>query len=108
MSVSKVSIFRVDKFSVPISARDPFLARIRETHALLDGVDGCLQNLVLEQVSGSGEYNIVTIVEWRDTAAFERAKQAAQMRHEAAGFDPGVMLKELGIKADLGNYHLLA
>ena len=107
MSVSKGSIFRVDKFSVPTSARDTFLAKIRETHAFLDGMDGCIQNLVLEQVSGPGEYNIVTIVEWRDTAAFERAKRAAQMRHEASGFDPGTMLKELGVEADLGNYHLL-
>jgi len=108
LSVSKESIFRVDKFSVPPGARDPFLAKIRETHALLDGVDGCLQNLVLEQVSGPGEYNIVTIVEWRDAAAFEQAKRAAQKRHEASGFDPGTMLRELGIEADLGNYQLLA
>ncbi len=108
MSIPEGSIFRVDKFSVPPSARGPFIAKIRETHALLDGVDGCLQNLVLEQVSGPGEYNMVTIVEWRDAAAFEQAKLAAQMRHEASGFDPGTMLKELGIEADLGNYHLLA
>jgi len=107
MSGPQKSIFRIDKFAVPAGARDPFLAKIRETHALLDGVDGCLQNLVLEQVSGPGKYNIVTIVEWRDTDALEQAKRAAQMRHQASGFDPATMLAELGIEADLGNYQPL-
>ena len=107
MPVPKQSIFRVDKFSVPSSSRDPFLAKIRETHALLDGVEGCLQNIILEQKAGTSRYNIVTIVEWRDVGTFERAKQAAQARHAASGFDPKVMFATLGIEADLGNYQLL-
>ena len=107
MPASKQSIFRVDKFSVPVSSRDAFLAKIRETHALLDGAEGCLQNIVLEQKDGSSRFDIVTIVEWRDAETFERAKQAAQARHAASGFDPKAMFTTLGIEADLGNYQIL-
>ncbi len=107
MTASKQSIFRVDKFSVPAGSRDPFLAKIRETHALLDGAEGCLQNIVLEQKDGTSRYNVVTIVEWRDAEAYERAKQAAQVRHAAGGFDPKAMFATLDIEADLGNYQLL-
>lgn len=98
------SIFRVDKFAVPAQSRDAFMARLQVTHKTLGAADGCVQNLVLEQVSGAGEFNVVTIVEWRDTAAYENARQAAQQRQKENGFDPQSYFRELGIKADLGNY----
>jgi len=101
------SIFRVDKFAVPAQSRDVFMARLQVTHKTLRAADGCVQNLVLEQVSGAGEFNVVTIVEWRDTAAYENARQAAQQRQKENGFDPQSYFREMGIKADLGNYALM-
>jgi quinol monooxygenase YgiN len=98
------SIFRVDKFAVPAQSRDAFMARLQVTHKTLGAADGCVQNLVLEQVSGAGEFNVVTIVEWRDTVAYENARQAAQQRQRENGFDPQSYFREMGIKADLGNY----
>ena len=101
------SIFRVDKFAVPAQARDAFMTRLRNTHKALGTADGCVQNLVLEQVSGTGEFNVVTIVEWRDSAAYENARQAAQQRQKDSGFDPQSYFRELDIRADLGNYTLM-
>lgn len=97
-------IYRIDKFIVPAAARDRFIERLRATYRALDDAEGCQRNLVLEQVSGAGEFNIVTFVEWRDAAAYEIARTASQERHAATGFDPKQFMDELGVKADLGNY----
>jgi len=101
------SVFRIDKFDVPSAGREEFLAKLRETHALLDRMDGCLQNYVLEQSAGSGRFNIVTLVEWRDQEAYEAARAIAQARHQANGFNPQAMLEQLGIGTDLANYSVV-
>jgi heme-degrading monooxygenase HmoA len=56
-------IYRVDKFVVPDRAREEFLHKVRRTHELRRTLPGFLQDFVLEQSSGPGEFNVVTIVE---------------------------------------------
>ncbi|MDQ0315887.1 antibiotic biosynthesis monooxygenase family protein [Amorphus orientalis] len=107
MPRSTNAIVRVDKFDVPATARDSFIARVGETHAILDTLDGCLENLVLEQVAGDGVFNIVTVVKWRDEAAYEAARETMRARREASGFNPQKTFAELGIRADLGNYRIV-
>jgi heme-degrading monooxygenase HmoA len=96
--------YRIDKFVVPPAAMEKFMGRLRATHRALDDAEGCQKNLVLEQVSGMGAFNVVTFVEWRDAAAYEVAKTATQEHYAATGFDPKHFMDELGVKADLGNY----
>ncbi len=75
------TVYRVDKFVVPGPAREEFLERARRTHALLKAQPGFLQDLILEQSSGPGEFNFVTIVEWASHEAVEggyRKLQAAR------------------------------
>ncbi|MBS3651747.1 antibiotic biosynthesis monooxygenase [Pseudaminobacter sp. 19-2017] len=98
------SVYRIDKFIVPPPARDEFMAKVLETHEWLWTMEGCLQNLVLEQVSGTGRYNVVTVVEWADAASLEKATAAMLHKRERDGFDPREMLARLGIVADLANY----
>ena len=105
MPAPRPTVFRVDKFHVPESSRRAFIARLRAVHAFLDQSDGCLQNHVLEQVSGSGRYNVVTLVEWRDEASYAAAREAAAARYRAEGAEPQAILADLGIDADLGIYH---
>jgi len=50
-------IYRVDKFVVPSTAREEFLHKVRRTHAVLKAQPGFLQDFVLEQSSGPGEFN---------------------------------------------------
>jgi hypothetical protein len=102
------SIYRVDKFIVPAAGREEFLARVRPTHELLGTMAGCLQNLVLEHVSGPGEFNIVTIVEWDGPAALENARTAIQALHEQQSLKPQEMFVRLGIKADMASYSACA
>lgn len=100
-------IYRVDKFIVPAAAQQEFLARVRSIHALLRSLPGCAQELVLEQTSGPGSYNYVTVLGWTDLASIEAAKIEVQKLHAKTDFHPQEMFNRLGIQADLGNYQAI-
>ena len=97
-------IYRVDKFVVPGAAREEFLERARRTHTLLQAQPGFLQDFILEQSSGPGEFNFVTIVEWASQEAFEDARNAVQKLQGKMNFNPQETIARLGIKADIANY----
>jgi heme-degrading monooxygenase HmoA len=98
------TIFRVDKFSVPSQSRDEFLQRISETHQILRKQPGFVRDAILEQVSGSGRFNIVTIAEWENQEAVDRAKDAVMQFHTSSGFSPQATMIRLGVEADIANY----
>jgi Antibiotic biosynthesis monooxygenase len=100
-------VYRVDKFVVPSSAREEFLDRVRRTHAFLKAQPGFVQDSVLEQFSGPGEFNIITTVEWASQEAFEDASAVVSARYREMNFNPQETLARLGIKADLANYERL-
>jgi heme-degrading monooxygenase HmoA len=97
-------VLRVDKFSVPPHALGEFLQKVQATHALLRTQAGFIQDAILEQSSGPGEFNFVTIVEWENAEAMDPARRAVTALHERMNFDPREMLIRLGIRADIGNY----
>jgi heme-degrading monooxygenase HmoA len=100
-------IYRVDKFVVPGGAREEFLEKVRPTHALLKAQPGFLQDFVLEQSSGPGEFNFVTIVEWASQEAVENARAAVAKLHREMNFNAQGLFTCLGIKADLAYYKRL-
>jgi heme-degrading monooxygenase HmoA len=97
-------LYRVDKFVVPDTARDEFLGRVFQTHEVLRKQPGFVQDFLLEQVSGPGEFNIVTIAEWESEDFVAGAREAVAALHRATNLDPQELFARLGIKADLGNY----
>ena len=97
-------IYRVDKFAVPSGARQEFLDKARRTHSLLQAQPGFVQDFILEQSSGPGEFNFVTLVEWASQEALENARQAVQKLHAEMKFNPQETIARLGIKADIANY----
>lgn len=97
-------VFRVDKFVVPEPARPEFAAAVEMTHRLLRTLPGFVRDLVLDQTSGPGEFNFVTIVEWESAASVENAKSAVVAGQRRAGLDPPQLLRRLGIRADMGVY----
>ena len=101
------SVYRVDAFDVPDSARDAFIGRVRTIQQMLDPLDGCRQNLVLTQTDGAGRFNVVTVVEWESSAAMESARRIVRERYAAEGFDPAAFMSELGVQAELGVFALL-
>lgn len=100
----KRAIFRVDKFVVPQQVRAEFMARVEKTRDLLDTFDGCLQNLILEQISGPGTFNVVTMVEWASEDALEKARETVASHYRDEEFDPQAFLSRLGVVADMANY----
>lgn len=102
--ISSPRIYRVDKFVVPIEAREEFLSPIRRTHDLLEDQPGFIQDFVLEQSGESGEFTLVTIVEWENQKAIENAQDTITAMHERMGFDPQEMISKLGIESDMGTY----
>ena len=103
MSVS-TSLFRVDKFAVPPASLSAFLARVHIVDRLLAKQPGCRQNLVLTQSEGSGEFNVVTIVEWASAEVMAQAKATMQAHYASEGFDPPAFMKSLGVRGDLSVY----
>ncbi|WNZ26788.1 antibiotic biosynthesis monooxygenase [Leptolyngbya sp. NK1-12] len=97
-------IYRVYKFVVPNQAREEFLTQVKKTHQLLKAQPGFIQDFLLEQPADTEEFNVITIVEWRDAKAIEDARAAVMTMHKNTGFNPQEMFARLGIKADLGNY----
>jgi hypothetical protein len=55
-------VYRIDKFKVPKPARDEFMQKVRITHQFIKLLPGFVQDLVLEQTGGPGEFNVVTVV----------------------------------------------
>jgi heme-degrading monooxygenase HmoA len=98
------SLYRIDKFSVPAAARDEFLVNVRRMDRILNGLDGCLGHRILEQVSGPGEFNVVTIAEWESEAALAKARDTMAEAQAAMNFDPKELIARLGIRADIANY----
>ncbi|AZO69214.1 MAG: antibiotic biosynthesis monooxygenase [Mesorhizobium sp.] len=99
------SVFRVDKFVVPSEAREEIIAKVRMTHELLRQQKGFVQDFLLEQFSGPGEFNLVTIVEWESQAAIDNVVPIVKAAHEHIAFNPQETIARLGVRADIANYH---
>jgi heme-degrading monooxygenase HmoA len=102
------AFYRVDKFAVPAAARDEFLMNVLRTHAVLQAQEGFISHTVLEQVSGPGEFNFVTIAQWESADVMEQVRGVVAAAHRAADFDPQEMFARLGIRADIANYKPIA
>ncbi|SFP92994.1 hypothetical protein SAMN03159463_05190 [Mesorhizobium sp. NFR06] len=98
------SVFRVDKFVVPAQAREEILAKARMTHELLRRQEGFVQDFLLEQFSGPGEFNLVTMVEWESQAAVDKVVPIVKAAHERIAFSAQETIQRLGVKADIANY----
>jgi heme-degrading monooxygenase HmoA len=97
-------IYRVDKFKVPSAAREEFIDRVHKSHEFLRTLPGLIQDHVLEQTSGPGEFNFVTIIVWNSIESIEAARKAVMAKYEEIGFNPQEMYARLGIKADIAVY----
>ncbi|MGR6430247.1 antibiotic biosynthesis monooxygenase family protein [Rhizobium sp. PAMB 3174] len=98
------NLYRIDKFSVPAAARDEFLVNVQRMDRILNQMEGCLGHRILEQVSGPGEFNIVTIAEWESEAALSKARETMAEAQAAMNFDPKELIARLSIRADIANY----
>lgn len=101
---ANMTIYRVDKFIVPQAAREEFLKRVYETHEILRRQPGFIRDALLEQISGPGRFNIVTVAEWESQAAIDAARGAIESARAATGFNAQETMARLGIEPDMANY----
>ena len=101
---SRSPFYRVDKFAVPTAGRAEFLEKVAATHALLRTQRGFVRDLIMEQESGPGTFNFVTLVEWTGPEVVEYVAPAVAALHRKMGFNPAELIAKLGIKADIANY----
>lgn len=99
--------FRVARFVVPTAGRDEFVARLQRTHDLIAEQPGVVQDFLLEQSGGPGEFNVVTIVEWENEKAIEAARGAVEQAHADRGFDPEALFERLDVTPDFATYELI-
>jgi heme-degrading monooxygenase HmoA len=100
--------YRIDKFVVPKAAREEFLSRVFQTHAVLRRQPGFVSDMLLEQTGGPGEFNFVTVAEWESEDFVAGARAAVQAMHRSESFDPQELFARLSIEPDLGNYRRIA
>jgi len=97
-------IYRIDKFKVPAAAREEFLSRVRTSNEVLHTIPGFVEDRFFEQLGATGDSKIVTIAVWENEQAFTNAKALVQERYKKIGFNPGDIVKRLGIEADMDAY----
>jgi quinol monooxygenase YgiN len=99
-------VFRIDKFVVPAEVRPAFIAQMQRVQHRLRSLPGCLRAHVLNQTGGTGEFNVVTVVEWASEQAVASAAVLVKARFAQEGFDPVAFTKNAGVRSDLGFYGL--
>lgn len=104
LAAPQAALYRIDKFVVPTTSLGEFAALVGRTHEILQRQDGFVRDMVLEQISGPGEFNIVTLVEWADHRSYQAAAEAIARFHEEIGFDRRATVNRLDVEADIGVY----
>lgn len=101
---ASATVHRIDKFVVPATVLPAFVGQMQRIQRILRTLPGCLGQKVLTQTGGSGEFNVLTVVEWEDADAVSAAQAFVQQKFAEEGFDPAAFVKANGIRADLGFY----
>jgi heme-degrading monooxygenase HmoA len=100
-------VYRLDRFVVPVAARDEFLMRVGQTHEILRAQPGFMQDFLLERPGDDGATIIVTMVEWDSQETVDRVVPIVQAAHREMGFSPKETIARLGITAEIGVYQAI-
>jgi hypothetical protein len=105
--MSSAPYFRVNKFVVPPKNRDAFLKIIERTHAVVRRQHGFVRDLVLEQQSGPGMFNFVTLIEFSGVEAVPQVTAALAALDAKTGVSRMEEADQLGVCSDMANYRPL-
>ncbi|WP_323845339.1 antibiotic biosynthesis monooxygenase [Microbulbifer magnicolonia] len=88
----------------PCDAREEFIARVQQTHALLRSQPGFIRDILLEKPATGEKFILVTLVEWQDAESVALAREAVAAMHRDTGFSPRDFLTRHGIEAEIGSF----
>lgn len=100
-------LYRVNKFAVPREAREEFLDLVAKTFAVVRRQEGYVRDWVLEQNSGPGVFNFVTMIEFATDDVAPKVAAALGELDRELGLDREAMMARLDIRTDFGSYKRL-
>ena len=107
MSETQSPYFRVNTFVVPSRSREAFLSIITSTHQVLRRQQGFVRDLILEQQSGPGENNFVSLIEFAGIEAVPYATAALAALDQERGISRKEEAAQLGVRSGMANYRPL-
>lgn len=102
--LSRTTLYRLNRFVVPLDARDEFLATAKEIHRLLREQAGFVREAHLEQPGPEGAFVLVTLTQWRDETSVLNAQAAMAAMQRQTGLDAQALMARLGVRAEFGHY----
>jgi heme-degrading monooxygenase HmoA len=99
-----VTIYRIDRFELPESAREELLTAVLHTHELLRQQAGFEYDLLVEEPLPDGRLHVLTVAAWRDEESTVAAKAAIAADRATTGFDPAELLTRLRVTPEFGMY----
>ncbi|MFB9948023.1 antibiotic biosynthesis monooxygenase [Rhizobium puerariae] len=106
--IQKEHVVRINNFSVPADARDEFMELIRRTHEVIRAQPGFIDDMVLEQSSGLGAFNLITILQFEGEHVLQPVIAAVAGSDEEAGIDRQALSRRLGVESTVGFYFPVA
>jgi predicted ester cyclase len=94
----------IDKFFVPLNAKQEFLERVGINRNLIKKLAGFVDDAAYERTDGQGNLVYITMAIWENNDALMKAKEAVQEAYKKEGFIPAEMFERLHITMDRGIY----
>lgn len=103
-AIREKHIVRVNRFSVPVEARDEFLRLIKATHEVIRAQPGFIDDMILEQQSGIGLFNLLTVLQFEGEHVLQSVITAVARFDEATGINRQALTRRLGVETSVGFY----
>ncbi|PSL35895.1 ester cyclase [Chitinophaga ginsengisoli] len=98
------NVIFIDRFTVPNTAVNEFLERVKVNRGLIKTLPGFVRDAAYSYTDNEGKFVFVTVAVWGNKAAFEQARETVQASYKKEGFDMPAMLKRLNITIERGVY----
>jgi hypothetical protein len=99
--------YRINNFAVPPQSREAFLEIIASTHDVLRRQRGFVRDLILEQQSGPGAFNFVSLIEFSGIEAVPHVTAALAALDQVRGISRKEEAAQLGVRSDMAGYEPL-
>jgi steroid delta-isomerase-like uncharacterized protein len=101
---SREKLSLIDRFLVPAGSRSEFYERTRINRNFLRTLPGLVKQDIFEYDDQHGNLVCVTVAQWENKEAIDRASQAVQAEYKREGVDMTALLQRLKITIDRGIY----
>ncbi|TWJ02384.1 putative ester cyclase [Mucilaginibacter frigoritolerans] len=102
--VTKDAVVLIDKITVPKDAIPKLMERLNYNTAFLAKQPGLVKNTHYENTDGYGTLTVITVAEWENAEALEKAKKAVQEDYQSQHINLTQKLREWGVTMDRGVY----